>query len=77
MLNNQTIVKPEYLRKFGTVKTLVQKELGAYKEACQAFAQKVSKLNGVIAIGALPYPGYVDIWTITNRRNRNLDRAIK
>ncbi len=58
------------------VKTSVLGELGKYEEACQTFAQKVSKLNGVVIIGALPYPGHVVLWTITNRRSRSLDRAI-
>ena len=58
------------------VKTSVLGELGKYEEACQTFAQNVSKLNGVVIIGAMPYPGHVVLWTITNRRSRSLDRAI-
>jgi len=58
------------------VKTSVLGELGKYEEACQTFAQRVSKLNGVVIIGALPYPGHVVLWTITNRQSRSLDRAI-
>ena len=58
------------------VKTSMLGELGKYEKACQTFAQKVSKLNGVVIIGALPYPGHIVLWTITNRRSRSLDRAI-
>ncbi|MFQ6040810.1 MAG: hypothetical protein ACE5PV_08145 [Candidatus Poribacteria bacterium] len=58
------------------VKASASGKPGKYEEACQTFANKVSKLNGVVIIGALPHPEHVVLWTITNRRSRSLDRAI-
>ena len=58
------------------VKASALGKLGKYEEACQTFANKVSKLNRVVIIGALPYPEHVVFWTITNRRSRSLDRVI-
>ncbi len=76
MSNNSVIVKSEDLQKFIALKPWIRKELGVYKEACEAFARKVSQLNGVLAIGAVMYPGHVDIWTLTDRRDWDLDTAI-
>ena len=76
MSNHQAVAKPEDLQKFIALKPWIRKELGAYKEACEAFARKVSQLDGVLAIGALPYSGYVDLWTVVKKRNRKLNLAI-
>ncbi len=76
MSNNSVIVKPEDLQKFIALKPWIRKELGVYKEVCEAFARKVSQLEGVVAIGALPYSGYVDLWTVVKKRKRDLNLAI-
>lgn len=62
--------------KWAKEKPWVLKDLGAYEEACQVFVQKVSQLDGVIAIGAIPYHGYVDLWTVIAREDWDLDGAI-
>lgn len=66
----------EEVPKFFKEKPWIRKELGEYEEACEAFARKVSQLNGVLAICALPYSGYVDLWTLVKKRNRTIIRAI-
>ncbi|MBI1927229.1 hypothetical protein HYR99_23680 [Candidatus Poribacteria bacterium] len=76
MSKDQAVVKPEDLQKFIALKPWIRKELGVYKEACEAFARRVSQLDGVLAIGAIPYHGYVDLWTVTDRKDRDLDTAI-
>jgi hypothetical protein len=76
MTTPATVQTEEELLKWAQEKTWVRKELGEYKEACQDFVRKVSPLDGVIAIGAIPYADYVDLWTVTDRNDRGLDRAI-
>ena len=60
----------------GTGKNLGPKGTRRVQRACQDFVRKVSPLDGVIAIGAIPYADYVDLWTVTDRNDRGLDRAI-
>ena len=69
-------IKHSDLQTFASLKPWIRKELGVYKEVCEAFARKVSQLDGVVAIGALPYSGYVDLWTVVEKRNRDLNLAI-
>ena len=66
----------EEVPKFFKEKPWIRKELGEYEEACHDFVWKVSQLDGVLAIGAFPYHGYVDLWTVTDRNDRDLDTAI-
>ena len=71
-----TVQTEEEMLKWAKEKPWVRKELGEYEETCQAFAQKVSQLDGVVTIGAIPYAGYVELWTVTARDNRDLGKAI-
>ena len=66
----------EEVLKWVKEKPWVRKELGEYESACQDFVQKVSQLDGVVTIGAIPYAGHVDLWTVTDREDWDLDTAI-
>jgi hypothetical protein len=71
-----TVQTEEEMLKWAKEKPWVRTELSEYEEACQAFVLKVSQLDGVVTIGAIPYAGYVELWTVTARDNRDLGKAI-
>jgi hypothetical protein len=62
--------------KWMTEKPWIRKELGEYEKPCLDFVERVSQLDGVVTIGVIPYAGYVDLWTVTDRNDRELDTAI-
>jgi hypothetical protein len=57
-------------------KPWIRKELGEYEQPCLDFVERVSQLDGVVTIGVIPYAGYVDLWTVTERDDRHLGKAI-
>ena len=66
----------EEVLKWAKEKPWVRKELGEYESACQDFVQRVSQLDGVVTVGAIPYAGHVDLWTVVKKRNRSIIRTI-
>jgi hypothetical protein len=62
--------------KWMTEKPWIRKELGEYEKPCLDFVERVSQLDGVIVIGALPTCRNVELWTLTDREDRALETAI-
>ncbi|MBM3241342.1 hypothetical protein FJZ31_34100 [Candidatus Poribacteria bacterium] len=55
---------------------LQQSKLGVYDNACRDFAEQIINVDGVLAVGAKPYLGHVDIWTITRNYDYELEGKI-
>ena len=55
---------------------LQKSKLGVYDDACRDFAEQIINVDGVLAVGAKPYLGYMDIWTITRNYDYELEGKI-
>jgi len=64
------------LKSMEAMSTLQAKSLGAFEKACRWFAEQVSGLDSVKAIGAQARGDYVDLWVITEQMDHDLEGKI-